>query len=291
MLVMIFSWGNYTVARKVQDQLGRNIVIPTALKRIVSLAPSLTECMFALENGNKLVGVTKYSDYPPQAVQLPKVGSYVNLDLEKIVSLQPDLCLATKDGNPIKVIDRLEELGIPVYALDPRNLSTVMETINELGQLLKAQKKSSKVVQGMKKRVELIKKRVAKTNSRPRVFFQIGSSPIVSVGSRTFIHELIKLAGGVNVAAGSVDYPRFSREEVLILNPDIIVINSMTRDQQILEWAKQRWSEFPNLPAVKKKQIYGVNSDYFNRAGPRLVKGLEILAGLFHPEMFPKAKN
>jgi len=291
MLVMIFSWGNYTVARKVQDQLGRNIVIPTALKRIVSLAPSLTECMFALENGNKLVGVTKYSDYPPQAVQLPKVGSYVNLDLEKIVSLQPDLCLATKDGNPIKVIDRLEELGIPVYALDPRNLSTVMETINELGQLLKAQKKSSKVVQGMKKRVELIKKRVAKTNSRPRVFFQIGSSPIVSVGSRTFIHELIKLAGGVNVAAGSVDYPRFSSEEVLILNPDIIVINSMTRDQQILEWAKQRWSEFPNLPAVKKKQIYGVNSDYFNRAGPRLVKGLEILAGLFHPEMFPKAKN
>jgi len=288
---MIFSWGNYTVARKVQDQLGRNIVIPTALKRIVSLAPSLTECMFALENGNKLVGVTKYSDYPPQAVQLPKVGSYVNLDLEKIVSLQPDLCLATKDGNPIKVIDRLEELGIPVYALDPRNLSTVMETINELGQLLKAQKKSSKVVQGMKKRVELIKKRVAKTNSRPRVFFQIGSSPIVSVGSRTFIHELIKLAGGVNVAAGSVDYPRFSSEEVLILNPDIIVINSMTRDQQILEWAKQRWSEFPNLPAVKKKQIYGVNSDYFNRAGPRLVKGLEILAGLFHPEMFPKAKN
>ena len=291
MLVMIFSWGNYTVARKVQDQLGRNIVIPTALKRIVSLAPSLTECMFALENGNKLVGVTKYSDYPPQAVQLPKVGSYVNLDLEKIVSLQPDLCLATKDGNPIKVIDRLEQLGIPVYALDPRNLSTVMETINELGQLLKAQKKSSKVVQGMKKRVELIKKRVAKTNSRPRVFFQIGSSPIVSVGSRTFIHELIKLAGGVNVAAGSVDYPRFSSEEVLILNPDIIVINSMTRDQQILEWAKQRWSEFPNLPAVKKKQIYGVNSDYFNRAGPRLVKGLEILAGLFHPEMFPKAKN
>ncbi len=291
MLVMIFSWGNYTVARKVQDQLGRNIVIPTALKRIVSLAPSLTECMFALENGNKLVGVTKYSDYPPQAVQLPKVGSYVNLDLEKIVSLQPDLCLATKDGNPIKVIDRLEELGIPVYALDPRNLSTVMETINELGQLLKAQKKSSKVVQGMKKRVELIKKRVAKTNSRPRVFFQIGSSPIVSVGSRTFIHELIKLAGGVNVAAGSVDYPRFSSEEVLILNPDIIVINSMTRDQQILEWAKQRWSEFPNLPAVKKKQIYGVNSDYFNRAGPRLVKGLEILAGLFHPEMFPKAKD
>ena len=291
MLVMIFSWGNYTVARKVQDQLGRNIVIPTALKRIVSLAPSLTECMFALENGNKLVGVTKYSDYPPQAVQLPKVGSYVNLDLEKIVSLQPDLCLATKDGNPIKVIDRLEELGIPVYALDPRNLSTVMETINELGQLLKAQKKSSKVVQGMKKRVELIKKRVAKTNSRPRVFFQIGSSPIVSVGSRTCIHELIKLAGGVNVAAGSVDYPRFSREEVLILNPDIIVINSMTRDQQILEWAKQRWSEFPNLPAVKKKQIYGVNSDYFNRAGPRLVKGLEILAGLFHPEMFPKAKD
>lgn len=291
MLVMIFSWGNYTVARKVQDQLGRNIVIPTVLKRIVSLAPSVTECMFALEKGNKLVGVTKYSDYPPQAVQLPKVGSYVNLDLEKIVALRPDLCLATKDGNPIKVIDRLEELGIPVYALDPRNLSTVMETINELGQLLKAQKKSSKVVQGMKKRVELIKKRVAKTNSRPRVFFQIGSSPIVSVGSRTFIHELIKLAGGVNVAAGSVDYPRFSREEVLILNPDIIVINSMTRDQQILKWAKQRWSEFPNLPAVKKKQIYGVNSDYFNRAGPRLVKGLEILAGLFHPEMFPKAKD
>ncbi len=271
--------------------MGRKIVIPENLDRIVSLAPSLTECMFALGQEKKLVGVTQFSDHPPEASKLPKVGSYVNLDLEKIVALRPDLCLATKDGNPINVINRLEDLGIPVYALDPRDVSTVIKTIEELGRLVNAKKTSAKVTRKMKQRVDWVKRQVSRSNSRPRVFFQIGSSPIVSVGSRTFIHELITLAGGINVAAGSVDYPRLSREEVLVLKPDIILISSMTKDRQLVESIKQKWIKFPNIPAVRKEQIYAVQSDYFDRASPRLVKGLEILASLFHPEIFSRKEN
>jgi len=217
-------------AKKCTDQLGRVIEVPEDLNRIVSLAPSLTECMFALEQGNKLIGVTKFSDHPLKAKQIPKVGSYVNLDLEKIVSLKPDLCLATKDGNPIDVIKRLEDLGIPVYAFDPRDLKTVMKTIKELGQVLKAQEKAEHIVHNMDQRIKKVQSKVARCDNRPRVFFQIGISPIVSVGSKTFIHELISLAGGTNVVSATVAYPRFSREEVLVMSQDIIVINSMTKN-------------------------------------------------------------
>jgi iron complex transport system substrate-binding protein len=210
----------------------------------------------------------------------------VNLDLEKIVSLHPDLCLATKDGNPIDVIKRLENIGIPVYALDPRDLPTVLETIEVLGGLLNATQQANAVSDNMRQRIELVKNRVAKCQWNPRVFFQIGIAPIVSVGKQTFIHELISLAGGVNAASGPTDYPRFSREEVLVLRPDIIVINSMTKDDKLLERAIEQWNRFPNIPAVKNKRIYSVNSDYFDRASPRLVSGLEILAKLFHPRIF-----
>lgn len=267
------------------DQIGRSVVVPNDPGRVVSLAPSITGIIFGLGEEQRLKGVTTFSDFPEAARTLPKIGSYVHPDLEKIVALEPDLCIAVKDGNPMEIAQRLEALKIPVYAVDPRNLQSVMETVMEIGRLLNAEKQAEILVNGMRSRIQGVTSLVAKAGTRPRVFYQIGISPIVSAGTNTFIHELIELAGGINVTAGPVAYPRLCREQVLALAPDVFVITSMAREA-VFERVKKEWSKWPNLPAVRNNRIFLVNSDLFDRPTPRLVDGLEMLARLIHPELF-----
>lgn len=269
----------------VTDQLGRRMAIPQDPGRVVSLAPNITEIVYALGQAHRLVGVTTYSNYPAEAASLPKVGSYVHLDLERIVSLAPDLCLAIKDGNPIAAASRLESLGIPVYAVDPRDLDSVMDTMSRIGGLLQAENQAEKFVQGMRRRIQAVETLVKKTDDRPGLFFQIGVSPIVSVGTNTFIHELIVRAGARNLAEGDISYPRFSKEQVLGMMPDIIIASSMAR-ADVFEKIKADWYQWKNLPAVKNDRIYFQDSNLFNRPSPRLVDALEILVRLVHPEMF-----
>jgi iron complex transport system substrate-binding protein len=258
--------------------------VPDDPQRVISLAPSITEIVYALEQGNRLKGVTRHSDYPPEAAKLPKVGSYVRLDIERIVALNPDLCIATKDGNPKAIIDRLESLKIPVYVVNPHNLDTILETILEIGTILNAGDRAKTLTTRMRTRIQRVKSRVAQVNYRPRVFFQIGISPIVSAGTDTFIHELIELAGGINLAKGRLAYPRFSREQVLALEPEVFIITSMAR-QAVFEQVKAEWRRWPNIPAVRNERIFLVDSDLFDRPSPRLVSGLELLTRLIHPEL------
>jgi len=265
--------------------MGRKVTIPDNPLRVVSLAPSITEIVFSLGQEDRLAGVTRFSDFPEAAKNLPKVGSYVHLDLEKIVSLKPDLCIAIKDGNPRAVVNRLESLGIPVYAVNPRNLETVMKTLTEIGSFLNAGEKANSVVQEMKSRIQGVKTKIAYVTYRPRVFFQIGIAPIVSVGTDTFAHELIELAGGNNLSKGPIPYPRFSKEQVLSLSPEVFIITSMSRNT-IFERVKKEWSKWPSLPAVRDKRIHLEDSNLFDRPTPRLVDGLENLARRIHPELF-----
>jgi len=271
--------------RWAKDRLGRNVLLPDNPRRVVALAPNITEIIFALGLEKRLVGATRYSDYPAQALDLPRVGSYVNLDLEKIVALKPDLCIAIKDGNPKAVIDRLEDLKIPVYAVDPRNLDSVMDTVVSLGYLLNARQQADLLVRGMSFRVRRVKQALVNLPHRPRVFFQIGIAPIVSVGTNTFIHELIVLAGGQNLAAGAAPYPRYNWEQLLALAPEIVIITSMTK-AAVFEQVKAQWSQWPQIPAVREQRVYIENSDLFNRPSPRLVDALEVLARLIHPKLF-----
>jgi iron complex transport system substrate-binding protein len=288
-VVLLISIGTPSDAKIVTDQLGRKITVPDTPQRVVALAPSITEIIYALGRENLLKGATLYSDFPPPAVNLPKVGSYVQLNLEKIVALKPDLCIAIKDGNPKVVARRLESLNIPAYAVDPRNLETVMQTVLEIGNLLNANQQADLLVQRMRSRVLKVKSLVAKAGYRPRVFFQIGISPIVSVGTDTFMHELIVLAGGKNLAKGPVAYPRFSREQVLALSPEILIITSMAR-AAVFEKVKAEWSRWPNIPAIRDQRIFLEDSNFFDRPTPRLVDGLELLVKLIHPELFDETQ-
>ena len=269
------------------DQVGRTIVCPANPMRVVSLAPSITEIVFALGREDILVGATIYSDHPEAAKAVPRVGSYIHLDLEKIVALKPDLCIAVKDGNPKETAQRLENLGIPVFAVNPVDLSTVMAAVTHIGKALGAEEQAAAIVHDMNTRIKKLEERIAHVTHRPRVFFQIGISPIVSCGRDTFIHGLIQRAGGNNLADKSLSYPRFTMEQVIILDPEVIIITSMAR-QGIFEQVKKEWESWPGISAVRNGRVYVLDSDILDRPSPRMAAGLEQLARQIHPEVFTR---
>ncbi|HSH13617.1 MAG TPA: helical backbone metal receptor, partial [Desulfurivibrionaceae bacterium] len=251
-------------ARAVVDQAGRRVVVPERPQRVVSLAPSITEVVYALGRQDLLKGTTQYSDDPPEAKSLPRVGSYVRLDVEKIVALKPDLCLAIKDGNPLHTVTRLEELGIPVYVVDPRNLAGIIKMIIGLGEVMGATESANLIITEMRARAERIAARLGPAPSRPRVFFQIDASPIVSAGRGTFIDELITLAGGRNLAGGSEGYPRFGWEELLRLDPEVAIVASMAGGFSPAE-LKAGWQKWPQLAAVKNRRLYVIDARLVDR--------------------------
>jgi len=278
---------NLVSARQLVDQAGRTVEVPDRPQRVIALAPSIVEVVYELGRQDLLKGATQYSTEPPAARSLPRVGSYVRLDLEKIVALEPDLCLAIKDGNPLPTVNRLVELGIPVYVVDPRSIEGVMEMISRLGEVLGADAGARELVSGLHRRVARVRERLAGTTARPSVFFQIDAAPIVSAGRGTFIDELITLAGGRNLAAtdGAGGYLKFSWEDVLRFAPEVVIVASMaggySEDQ-----LKTGWRQWPQVPAVKNGRLYVLSADLVDRPTPRLIDGLEAFAGFIHPELF-----
>jgi len=276
------------IAGSVTDQVGRTLVVPENPTRVIALAPSITEIIYDLGQEKRLVGVTQYSTYPSEAELLPRVGSYVRLDIEKIVALKPDLCLATKDGNPKHIVDKIVSLGIPIYVINPQNLQQIMDTITRLGSLLHAEQTAAALVSDMEKRIGQVQARIKNRPDRPRVFFQIDAEPLFSAGTNTFIHELIELAGGINTTAGEVSYPRYSWEDIIVLQPEIVLISSMAGGLAP-EYLLNSWKKWNLLSAVKNDQVFVVDAELFDRPTPRLINGLEVIAAIIHPELFIKS--
>ena len=285
-LSFMLQTGNI-LAGPVIDQVGRTLVVPENPTRVIALAPSITEIIYDLGQERKLIGVTQYSTYPSEAESLPRVGSYVRLDIEKIVSLKPDLCIAIKDGNPKHIVDKIVSLGIPVYVIDPRNLLQIMDTITRLGSLLDAGNAAAVLIADMKKRIGQVQTLAKRARYKPRVFFQIDAEPLFSAGDNTFIHELIELSGGINTAAGEDPYPRYSWEDILVLQPEIVLISSMAGGLDP-ENLIRSWKKWKQLSAVNNDQVFVVEADLFDRPTPRLVDGLEAIASIIHPELFTK---
>jgi iron complex transport system substrate-binding protein len=275
-------------ARQVTDGIGRQVLVPDNPVRVVALAPSITEIVFALGQEKRLVGISRFSDFPKEAESLPQVGSYIQPDIERIITLNPDICIAVKDGNPRAVAERLESLNIPVYAVDPLDLESVMTMVLQIGNLLNAGERACAIVVTMKSRIDRVRELVMKTGHRPRVFFQIGVSPIVSVGKGTFIHELIQMAGGTNLCADYTSYPRLSREQVVALSPEVLIVTTMDRGMSI-DQVHAEWSGWSQIPAVRDGRIAIVDSNIFDRPTPRQVDALEQLVHIIHPELFKES--
>jgi iron complex transport system substrate-binding protein len=285
-VLLILTLGLWSVVSQgavFRDALGREVVLDKEPKRIVTLAPSLTETVYFLGLGARVVGVTEYSSYPPAARRKPKVGSYVDLNAEQIISLSPDLVIGTIDGNQPAIIELIEKAGIPVFLVNPRNTHQVIETILDIGRLCGVADKAEALTGELSTRVEEI---VAKTAGldRPLVFLQVNANPIMSVNAGTFSSDLIRLAGGRNMADREpITYPRISLEEVLKQGPQVIIVSSMERGGEF-ERVKRRWLSLRTIPAAKSGRVYLVDSDLIDRPSPRIVEGLELLARRIHPE-------
>ena len=284
LLLLSFLLVGPSYSRELIDQLGRKVEVAEPLTRVVSLIPSLTETSFEVGGGDALVGVTRFATFPEAAARLPRVGSYVALDIEKIVKLQPQLCLATKDGNPKAAVERLEALGIPVYVFDPKSLEEVVDTVTRLGEVFGTETQAEALVSGYRERLDRVARQLKGIEEEPRVFFQIDAQPIFSAGSDTFLHQLLIRSGAINLAADRSGYPRYSWEELLVLKPDVVLLASMGGGYSEQE-LKARWQVWPQIPAVKEQRLYVVDADLFDRPSPRLIDALEHLVSLLHPEL------
>lgn len=283
----MITTASYSASKKFKDEVGRQVAFSFPPKRIVSLAPNITEILFGLGLDEEIVGVSIHCNFPEKARGRVRVGSYINIDFERIVSLKPDLVIATAVGNTRDMVERLGELGFPTYVIFPKNFNGILRSIDHLGEVTNRGKEADRIIQAMRKRAERIVE-LTKDLRRPKVFVQIGDAPIVTVGKGSFADDLIRLAGGENIASREKEmYPRFGIEEILKRSPEVILISSMNPkgDYQkiFLEWS--RWK---TIPAVKDNRIHLIDSDLIDRPSPRIIDGLEEMARLFHPERFKK---
>lgn len=267
------------------DFLGREVAVPDNPQRIVALVPSLTEIIFALGGGERMVGATRFANHPPEAAELPRVGSYPRPDLERILALDPDLVLATRDGNPPEAVERLAALGVPTYVVNPVNLEQLFDTIRRIGVIIGASDTAEAMIQDFRQRLEVVRDHW-RGRERPRVFMQIGTDPMVTVGGDTFLNELMETAGGENVMAGHDAYPMIGVEPVVALRPEVILITTMEEGADF-QAAMREWQSWPEIPAAREGRIHLVDSDLYDRPSPRTILALEELVKLLHPESTP----
>jgi iron complex transport system substrate-binding protein len=284
-LIFLLLLQDQTSAATFTDDLGRKIEMERAPQRIVSVAPSVTETLFALGLGDRVVGVSSYCEFPPEALKKEKVGGYINPSLEKIVALKPDLVIGIAEGDLKGFMDKVASLRIPVFITNPRNVSEVLASIQNVGKVTFSSPAAEKVTQAMKERIQAVQVRV-QGRPHPRVLPVLNFDPLMTAGRGTFVDDLIRLAGGRNVAEKvQGKYPRVSVEEVFAQDPEVVILGSM-KSQDAMAEGRQWWNQWKTISAVRRGRIYVLDADLIYRPSPRIVDGLEEMARAIHPEAY-----
>ena len=276
------AWdGSDHLTHAVTDEVGRSVQVPEHPSRIISLAPSITETLYALGLGDKIVGDTDYCDFPAEAAKKPHIGSVQNPNLERIVSLEPDLALGSAEANRRELIDQLARVGIPLYGVSDHNLDDVLKSIRDLGKLLDAQKEAEALDSSLELRLRAVAERV-KGQPKPRVLFMTWYQPLITIGPQSFVADLIRRAGAVSISDDlSGEWPRLSLEAVLARRPDVILLpRSQSYSPSLDDF--RRLAGWRDLPAVRDGRVYWV-PDTIVRPSPRLVDALEEVARVLHP--------
>jgi cobalamin transport system substrate-binding protein len=267
------------------DEIGRQVDVPAEVRRIVSLAPNLTEIVFAMGEGERLVGDTTFCDYPAEATQKTHVGGPINPNFEQIAAVAPDLILATKAINRRETVDALARLGLPVYVTDPHSVEDMVSSIEHLGGVLHAEASAAALAKELRARLSELDRVLAGVAPR-RVFFVVWTTPLISVGRGTFIADALRRAGARSVVEAASDWPQVSLEQVVLLEPGFLVFASAhaaeTRQEIEDLRAQPGWRD---LDALRRGNAI-VLSDAINRPAPRLVDAIEQLARALHPEVF-----
>jgi len=256
-------------------------------EKIVSLAPSITEILFYIGAGKQVVGVTRFDDWPPQVSNIRRVGGYLDIDIETIAAIKPDIVFCEMNSGVKNAVEHLAKLGISVAIVKTDNVQSVILAIVETGKVIGMYKEASEKAENLRLRLENIKTRVA--DLKPvsvMVFFNF--EPLMAAGKGTFTDSIIRLAGGINRADFSgVKYPVIDREMLVKLDPEVIIDQAGHEniDGGIVERKPQFLHDFRNIKAVRNKRIYSLSGYYMFRPGPRVVDNVELLASILHPEV------
>jgi iron complex transport system substrate-binding protein len=266
-----------------KDSYGRDVSVPANPRRIVSVAPSMTEIMFLLGSGDRLAGRTDYCNYPEQAASVPSVGTLTNPGIEKIASLKPDLVVASNHFQK-ESLDSLSALKIPVYiALAGNDYGEVYAMIRDLGRILGKERDAEKIIENMRRRMDAVTEKVRMATYKPKVYYMLsyGDEGDYTAGEKTHISYLIRAAGGINIG-DSIEGWRISIEALFQDEPDIILCSKAGGALSRLP----RTAPYNRLKAVRNGRVYEIDTDLIDRIGPRNIEGLEIMAKILQPDLF-----
>ncbi len=274
MVLALLATSPAQAAVTTEDDDGRTVRLEIPAKRIVSLAPHTTEILFAAGAGDRVVGAVSYSDYPPAAQAIPRVGSYDAVDFERILGLDPDLVVAWASGNDSATIERLVELGLTVYVSEPRTLAAIPRTITRLGRLAGTANTAVAAARRFRERRQQLAARYRERSPVP-TFFQIWHGPTMTVNGEHLISRVIELCGGRNVFAELPTLvPHVSTESVIAADPEAILAAGRNADRP--EWLDD-WSQWPSITAVQRDNLFHLDPDVIHRAGPRVLDGAEAV--------------
>jgi iron complex transport system substrate-binding protein len=278
----------YIQEKSIMDDLGEIHILGSPPERIISLAPNITEILFALGLEEKIVGVTRYCNYPINARTKTRIGGLVDPDLEKIIHLQPDLVIAYR-GNPLNLVHRLKDLGLPVFVLEAgTTVESALHLIERIGVVTRKEKASQGLVTRLKKNYKKIRDRLANADIRPKVFINLHGKGLWTCGKNTFLNDLVLKAEAINIA-GEVDraWFNYNREELIHQNPDYIVVITKSKEDflDVKTWFKEQ-SHLGSIEAIQNENIFLLNEDLVTRLGPRIFEAFEQLARILHSSSF-----
>lgn len=277
-------------ARPLAALLGAAISIGAAAPpmRIVSLAPGVTETLFALGEGGAVVGVSQYCDYPAEATRLPKVGTFLTPNVEAIAALRPDLIIGPELSSSRREVRTLAAMGYPTMTVNDNSLDGIEQSIVLIGAHTGKQEAARRLLGTIQTHIKLIQARLERTKPRTVVML-VGHQPMVAVGRGTFLNDLLHLAGGDNIAGLSAQtWPRLSVEYIIAMRPEVILDGAMGSDANT---PSGFWVRYPTIPAVRDHRVFGYPQDPMLHPGPRVWQSLEILAQRIHPEVFAASAN
>ena len=269
--------------RELIDDAGRRVSIPARVDRVISLAPNLTEIVFAVGGGDRLVGRTSYCDYPPEAKSVTEVGDTLHPSLERVIALKPQVVLISTASQLEVFTQQLENQNIAVFVTDPHDLEGVFRSIDQIGEILGKKEQASTLVQSLRQRTNAVEQAV-KQKPPVRVFYQLSAEPLYTAGHDSFVTDLMRRAGAISVTADIPGaWPKYSSESALASKPEAIILptgGSMgTGNSKVAEALRQS-------PAVQQGRVYKINDDHLVRPGPRAIDGLEEMARALHPDAF-----
>ena len=272
-----------SATQQLTDDAGRNVTLPVRVDRVITLAPNLTEIVFAVGAGDRLVGNTTYCDYPPEAKNVTKIGDTLHPSLERIIGLKPQVVLISTASQLETFTQQLQNQNIAVFVTDPHDLEGVFRSIEQVGRILNQQEQANALVQKLRTRTNAVEEAVRQAQP-VRVFYQASGEPLYTAGHDAFVTDLIRRAGGFSVTADVPGaWPKFSNESALAAKPDAIILptgGSMGASNSTPAEALR------SSPAVQTGRVYKINDDHLARPGPRMVDGLEEMARALHPEAF-----